>query len=803
MVARTTGDAWGRATAQVCDALLAVCVLGLAAWTVAYHACLALGLPAGWALGALAAALVTSGPFAARLGAPSGAPAPDVGGREGASRRAAAVAGCLAIAAAAAIGFARWPWPPTWALWAVAAVAAVLAAARGPLLPAACSRPGAATAVAWATALAALSLFLVRTDPDDAYYLRQASWIAAHGRFPLGDTLHSHDVLPAVFSPPLPSYEALVGSTAAVAGLPPAGLAYLGVAPAVNALAVLALWRLLRAWEIRQAGPALTVAVVFLLVSVSPASHDPALMAHLPGDFFVARAWQGKVILAAVLVPLLIALLHDHATRPRRHGLVLLAACGAAAVGLSATASFLVPVIAVAYLSPLAARAPAQAAAGVTAACAYPLAALAAALVADGRQPAGWKPYEVAPELLMRPALGSGLVGFAAVLAALAGPLLLTPRCARRGTAAAALAAAVAFAPGVAPLVYELTGLGRPLWRLVWAMPIAALVGAAVTQPAGRHPSAAQRRLPALAACAVLALAGTPVWQGAGTGLAGRPAWKREPSQLAAARVIARLARPGAVVLAPAGLSQTLLMLDGRLTAVAPRAFYTRALAGGAVAPRARAHAAVEAREPPARAGHAGRTRDRGIADREGGHRLRARPRRSRPAAAVASGPPAARARARHLVRRSGSERDPGPGAGLGVRELRPRGARAGEAALGAREREDGLRASRSGDDQVGPAVPVGVEQGERAPEAIPATARSRDARGALGVAAAARRGRPAAAPAHDHDLAAPAVLARHADHEIAEAVVIEVPCRERGAEAVADADVARHPGVRACDLAR
>ena len=80
-------------------------------------------------------------------------------------------------------------------------------------------RLGAPVALAWAAALATLSLFLVRPNVDDAYYLRQATWIAEHGRFPLGDTLHSHDALPAVFSPPLPSYEPLLGAVAGAAGV--------------------------------------------------------------------------------------------------------------------------------------------------------------------------------------------------------------------------------------------------------------------------------------------------------------------------------------------------------------------------------------------------------------------------------------------------------------------------------------------------------------------------------------------------------------------------------------------------------
>jgi len=321
----------------------------------------------------------------------------------------------------------------------------------------------------------------------------------------------------------------------------------------------------------------LTVALVFLLFSVEPAGGDRSLL-HVPGGFFVARAWQGKVILATVLVPVLLALLHEYAARPRRGDLLLLAAVGAAGVGLSTTATFLVPVIASGCLAPLARRAPRRAAIALAATCAYPAAALAAALLADGRQPARWTGPQIAPEVLALPALGSGVLGFVAAGAALTAPLLLTTPWSRRGMAAVALIVAVLFAPGLPELIYAHTGLGRPLWRLVWAVPIAALVGVVATQPMASHRLTAVRLAGALAVCAAVVLAGTPVWEGTHTRIADHPAWKRRPAQLAVARQIATRVDAGAMVLAPEGLSETLLLVDGTLVAVAPRHFYTASL---------------------------------------------------------------------------------------------------------------------------------------------------------------------------------------------------------------------------------
>jgi hypothetical protein len=203
---------------------------------------------------------------------------------------------------------------------------------------------------------------------------------------------------------------------------------------------------------------------------------------------------------------------------------------------------------------------------------------MVAALVSDARQPAEWRPEHIAPEVLVVPAMGHGLLAFVALAAALVAPLLLVPPHARLGLAAVALAVALAFAPGLPLLIHDLTGLGRPLWRLLWAMPLAALLGVAVTQPAAWQRNAAVRLLPALAVGTLVALAGTPVWEGRGTELAGHPAIKRDPGQLASASRLSHAARPGDVVLAPPGLSSTLLMLDGRVTGVAPRLFYTRSL---------------------------------------------------------------------------------------------------------------------------------------------------------------------------------------------------------------------------------
>src|SRR3954468_5201690 len=94
-------------TARVCDALLAWCVLALATWTAAYHVSLLLGLDPGWALGMLAAGLLPCGVVAVGARAVREPAPPEAGEPAHGARAAAVVAGCAAVAAAAALALLR------------------------------------------------------------------------------------------------------------------------------------------------------------------------------------------------------------------------------------------------------------------------------------------------------------------------------------------------------------------------------------------------------------------------------------------------------------------------------------------------------------------------------------------------------------------------------------------------------------------------------------------------------------------------------------------------------------------------
>lgn len=545
-------------------------MLAFAAWTVIYQACLVARVESEWAV---AAEVVALGPCLALAfaGGRDGQPAPDApeeGGRRW--RGARPLLAVATLIAAVAFAFVDVPWTVVIVAWLVAAGVA-LVSARG--RAGAAAGEGTAVALGWAVGLAALSLFLVNPNSDDGEYVHLSSWVAAHGSFPLRDTLFSDQALPAIFYPPLSSFEALVGSFARTAGLQASDVVYFVAPPAAAALAVLALWRLLRGWRVAAPALALSLAVAFLLL-------DAARMRAL-GSFWLARLWQGKVVFVAVLVPLLFALLHEYAERPTRRGLVLLAAAGVAGVGLTTSAIFVVPLVALGCLAPLLPATPRRAAAALAATAGYPLAAGAATLALGGRNPQVYTAAEVVPRTLAHDVLGRGPVAFVALAAVLAGPALIRSAAGARMAAGVVLTVGLAFVPGVTLALFRLTGLGEVLWRLTWALPVAALVGVLGSEALRGSGRVTVRALPAVAVAAALLAFGTPVWSAAaGTGVAESPTTKVDAVQLDLAREVLAAARPGDVVLAPRATSRALLELSGSVVVVDPSDRYVRALRG-------------------------------------------------------------------------------------------------------------------------------------------------------------------------------------------------------------------------------
>lgn len=538
-----------------CDRVLDAALVAFAVWTVAYHVSVLTRAPA-WA----AAALWAAGCAVAAVGGPwRAAGAVSSAASLRAPRRPVLVAGAVAaVGAAVLFAFTGAPFVLVWVLWLVAAGAGIVAGAR-----ASSARSGRVwlerwVVAAWAVGLAGLSLGLNGPDADDAYYVHLSAWIGVHGTFPVRDVLFGDQRFAAIYFPPVSAYEALAGTVAHLTPLAAPAVVYYVVPPVSAVLSVLALWRLLRAWEVRPAAVGLSVALTFLIVD--------AAAPRLFGGFFVGRIWQGKVLFVSVGIPLLLAVLQE------RRSLVLVAAAGITGVGLTTTAMFMVPVIAAGWLIAGGRRALPAA----VAVSGYPVVAGVVTLGLHGRTPDHYTNADVVPSALAHYVLGTGGLALLGVTAALAGPLVLPRRPAGAFAASLALVVGLLLAPGVPALVLHVTGLGRVLWRLLWALPVAALLGAL----------AVQRRL-VVPIVVVLVLAAHPIWR-----LAGGPrrahaiAYKQPPGQLRAARLILRHTVTGDVVLAPETLAQTIAAISGRVYTVDTRDFYTNALPPDQAAPR-------------------------------------------------------------------------------------------------------------------------------------------------------------------------------------------------------------------------
>ncbi len=582
-------------TDRVLDAAVAL----LCSWTVVYHVCLVLRLSVPWAIGLEVVALATWVVLARRAGRRAGtgrtawlasrADGPVPAEPSGSTRTdTALVAVAVTTAATSALLMAvSGTWAVIAGLWLVAAVTGTAVAVRryhrapvavGEPAPGPDSDPrtraGALVALAWAAALALLSMLTVWPNPDDLYYVNLSQWVAERGTFPLRDTIFSDLEYPMTSWPPVASYDALVGAGGWLATVPAASVVYLVVPPVATFLSVLALWRLLGAWRVRTVGAALSLALVFLLF-------DGGLGYAAPGNLFLIRIWQGKVILLCLLVPILLVYALRYVERPTRARAGWLVAGGAAAVGLSTTAIFLVPLLALGGAAPLLLsrpRRPRRALLGFAAMAAYPLAAGAVTLAVGGRSADDFDerrlfrfdPAWFGPEIFR-----DGLIAAVAVAAVLTGALLVPHRAARVTTGVLVTITGISFVPGIPTVAYDLVGLGPTLWRVSWIATIAALVGVLAGWMATRWRGRALRIGGPLALAAVLVVSGTPIWSPAtGVDLEFPPQWKRGPGSVESARMAIGAADPGDLVLAHRGLSISITVTTTRVKTVAPRAYF-------------------------------------------------------------------------------------------------------------------------------------------------------------------------------------------------------------------------------------
>jgi hypothetical protein len=613
-----------------CQVLPDVAVAVLASWTFVYHGCLLLRLAVPTAVVLELCALTVLAGLAWRTGrrrspdtaatdtagtdSPDDRQVPPPAEPTGSGARRSTVtlvaAPTAAFALATGLLFAvNASWPVISALWLAAALTGTAWAVLAPHLPPVldpgadgAAADGAATetstppgdeavlrrvlgraflssrssastvvAVVWATLLAALSMFTLWPNPDDLYYVNLGQWIVDHGTYPLRDTIFSDLVYPMSSWPPIASYDALVGTVARLGHVHAATVAYMVVPPLATFLSVLALWRLLREWQVRALGLTLSLALAFLLL-------DGGFGYASPGNLFLIRLWQGKVILLCVLLPTLLVYALRYVDRPTWARAGWLFAGGVAAVGLSTTAMFLVPLLAVGGAAPLVRHRPLLALRGFAAMAAYPIVTGAITKAVGGRSAdlfGSRELYRFEPAWFGHQIFRDGLPALITVVAVLLGALLIPRAEARITTGVLTTITGVTFIPGFTHLSFDLVGLGPTLWRVSWVASIAALVGVLASQTVLRWSRPRLQVIGPVILLAAFGVYGTAIWTaGNGVSLVPPPHWQRgHQSIAAAAQAIAHL-QPGDVVLTPEDLAVTIDVMTTRVKTVAPRDYF-------------------------------------------------------------------------------------------------------------------------------------------------------------------------------------------------------------------------------------
>jgi hypothetical protein len=576
-----SSEALTRSMDRVVDASM----VAFAAWTVAYHVCLVLRLGVPWAWSITGVCLVgwwwvwrrLSGRRAHAGSMPGQVLALTVDwslvGREWTAVLAvlAAVVTALGMALSA-------PWTMVWIGWLVAGVAGTSTAWRWLRCPG--ESPGTAASalerwspvivLGWAVVFAVLSLWTLYPSGDDLYYVNLSQWVATHGQFPVRDTLFAELRYPMSNWPPAASYDPLVGAVAALAGVKAATIAYIVVPPVASFMAVLGLWRLLRTWELRPAVVGVSVALLALLVGAHAGS--------TPGAALVVRIWQGKFIFAWVMVPWLLVHMVRYFEHRSRRRLWWLFTGGVAAVGLTTTAIFVVPVMAVAGAVPLIRSSWRQAVACFAVTAAYPLGAGVVTKAIGGRSADLFdtrKLYRFDADYIGHLLFDTGPMAVVLVLCVLLGAMLVPHRASRVTTGVLVVALGIVFIPGATHLSYNLIGLGPTIRRVKHGLDFVALVAVAVV----RLGSIVRRRrglglaAAATAATVFFAFVGTPMISQASTW--ERPFhWQLRDSDRAVPVRIARAGPLDGLLLAPKNVSIATAVTTTAIQTVTPKEYY-------------------------------------------------------------------------------------------------------------------------------------------------------------------------------------------------------------------------------------
>lgn len=584
-------EAASRGLARYVDVATDFAILAFALWTLVYDIGLALRLTTSALLLVWAVCLATTAIWVIRYrrgrhtraaqvpprrsAAPSAAGGPAVTSWTRCLTAAAVVCGVAAgLAAAWHSSGLSWRW--TWALGALS-VAFTVAALRlrgdGPAVPAVGASPGGSLlAFLTAAGLAGFSLFIVRPDGDDAYFVSRSVWTAQHGRIPTGDVLFTNQgVWHIAGEPPVASIEVLNGALARLFGVSAGAFTYYVVLPVATFFAVWAAWLLIRRWAHSRPALCFATATVYLLWS--------GVNKESIGSFHLVRMWQGKAVFVSVIVPLLYVYLTDWAEHRSRRGLLFAVAASIAAVGLTSAAVMTVPLVGVAVATALLLAGRVKPALGAALVVGYPLAAGLAVRMFD---PVHWPHSDARLAPTVWPWVM--LAGVMGVFGAVA--LWTSPHLVRGGVPAwivsgIAAVATVLVLPPAMTLISDVTRVGSTTWRLLWMIPAPVLVGLLAGMPLPPLPRWRRAMwwlapVPVVAICAVVLVAGLPVWsyQNRQAIVANRPEWKYDAVSLSLARQVLRADHHPGYVLSTPKIMSALPLITSEVHAVNGRQYY-------------------------------------------------------------------------------------------------------------------------------------------------------------------------------------------------------------------------------------
>lgn len=436
--------------------------------------------------------------------------------------------------------------------------------------------------LAIAIAASLLTLWVSRSDYDDAFYVGVAAFVHGHPGFPLlgGDPMFGEHGWPLIFpSYRFTSYELLAAAIAQLSGAPAMDVMHEWLPPIAAGFTVVAIFFLSREIAHRKW---LAVGVVTLILGLLLGECHRG-----PANFMFVRIFQGKAIYLSALLPIIYALTFRYVLSERAPRELMLLCCAQfASVGISNFAMLAAPMAGATALLSMAACVPKSTYPRILiAACTLliPLPYLVFVAIASksGADIVG------APESAS--AVWTTVFGekqqYLVALLLLAGPAFAGNFRTRTWLAMPSLILlGICLNPVLASFISHYVTTPPVYWRVTWCLPILAYISLSFCLAAGRTGQLANLNNPALwvvVASFALAIYSSPFnVLSKKNGVEWHFAQAKIPvSELAVARRAIELAAPDSRVLAPESISSILPMFEHHPALIGVRDMYLHMLA--------------------------------------------------------------------------------------------------------------------------------------------------------------------------------------------------------------------------------